>query len=299
MVARADSSLAVLAVASGVTSTRGTILLVLAPSVAFGGLAGARQVFFVLYETRRLAVIDPTTNAIQLAATVLIAEMGGGVIGVAIVMSTCAIANNVIVAAAAFRLVDTARPARDDYITILRRVLPLGLVSVMATVYFSVDLVLLAWLVGAKALGGYAAACKVLSLMVVLPMLLMSAALPALSTSAFDADALRALSARLLHWLAAVGLPICVGVAVFAKPLVRLAWAGFHEAVPLVRILSMSGVVALVTNVLGNLLVARSIVRPMLLYNAFAIAFNVLAISSSRQGTASLVGRGSPSPQSS
>jgi O-antigen/teichoic acid export membrane protein len=182
-----------------------------------------------------------------------------------------------LVAIAALPLVDSGRPARRDRVNLLRRSLPLGLVSVMATAYFTIDLVLLAWLVSSSELGSYAASTKVLSLLVVVPGLLMSAALPAVASSVSDPQALRALAMRLLHWLAAVGLPACVAAAIFARPLVRAAFGPDYEAaVPLVRILSGAAAITLLSNLLGTLLVARSIVRPMLLQNGAALGFNVV-----------------------
>ncbi len=270
-------ALVALAIASGVSTTRGLVLLVLAPAAVVGGLACARQVFLALYRTRRLAAIDLTVNALQLVAIVLIAALGGGAVGVAIALSACAIANDSVTAIVALRLVDRDRAASADRMTLLRRALPLGLVSVMASAYFTLDLILLGWLVSAAELGPYAAAIKVLTLLVVVPGMLMAAALPAVASSVPDPQALRALAIRLLHWLAAVGLPACVGAAIFAGPLVRVAFGpGYGAAVPLVRILSAAAAVALLTNLLGTLLIARSIVRPMLLQNAAAIVFTVV-----------------------
>jgi O-antigen/teichoic acid export membrane protein len=271
------AALVALSFASGVTSTRGLVLLVLAPSLAFGGLTGARQVFLALYRTGRLAAIDLTVNIAQLCGIVVVVALGGGAVGVAIVLSACAIANDAFAAIAALRLVDPGRAARADRVAFIRRALPLGFVAVMSSVYFTVDLVLLGWLVSSRELGSYAAATKVLSLLIVVPGLLMSAALPAVASSVPDPQALRALATRLLHWLAAVGLPACVGAAIFAEPLVRVAFGpGYGAAVPLVRILSVAAAIALLTNLLGTLLIARSIVRPMLLQNAVAIALNVV-----------------------
>jgi O-antigen/teichoic acid export membrane protein len=271
------AALVALAFASGITSTRGLVLLVLAPSLMGGGLTGGRQVFLALYRTRRLAAIDLSVNAVQLGAIVAVAAFGGGAVGVACVVSACAIANDGMAAVAALRLVDSGRPARADRIAFLRRALPLGLVSIMSSVYFTVDLVLLGWLVSGSELGSYAAATKVLSLLVVVPVMLMSAALPAVASSVPDPQALRALATRLLHWLAVVALPACVGAAIFARPLVRVAFGpGYGDTVPLVRILSVAAAISLLTNLLGTLLIARSIVRPMLLQNAAALVFNVV-----------------------
>ena len=90
----------------------------------------------------------------------------------------------------ALTLVDRGRATRADRVILLRRALPLGLASVMSSAYFSLDLILLGWLVSASQLGPYAAAIKVLSLLVVVPGMLMTAALPGVASSVSDPQAL-------------------------------------------------------------------------------------------------------------
>lgn len=265
-----------LAVASGPTSTRGLVLLVLAPSVACSGLGAARQAFLVHYRARRLAFLDLTTNVAQLGVTVAVAAAGGGALGVGAVFAAGAIVNGVVVARDGYALVDAGRPTRADLRSLLGKALPLGVVSFAASVYFTIDLVLLGWLVDEDQLGVYAAACKVLSLLVSAPGILAAAALPGLAVAARHTAELRRLTVRVWHWLAVAGLPLCVGTAVFAAPLVHVAFGpGYEHAVPLVRILAAAGVIAMLNNVLGSVLVARSAVRPMLVQNGAAIVFNV------------------------
>ena len=91
-----------------------------------------------------------------------------------------------------------------------------------------------------------------------------------------DREAMNALVARVWHWLLATGLPLCVGAAVFAGPLVTAAFgSGFENAVPLVQILCAAAAIALLANVLGTLLVAQGIVRPMVYQNIAVATFNV------------------------
>jgi O-antigen/teichoic acid export membrane protein len=265
-----------LALASGAGSTRGLVILALAPAVATGGVASTRQVFIVLYRTRRLTAIDLTTNVAQLAGTVIVAALGGGPLAVALVISASWVTNDLLVAVVGVRLVDAGRPVRADRTAVVRRAAPLGLVSFFSSVYFTVDLLLLGWLVSGRELGSYAAACKILSLLVVVPGLLMGVALPAFAESVVDPEALRAIARRVTHWLATAGLPVCIGAAIFARPLVAVAFGpGYGGAVPLVRILCAAGVLTLLANVLGTLLLARSMVRPLLVQSAGAIVFNV------------------------
>ena len=265
-----------LGVASGLGETRGQLLVLLAAGVVSSGLGAGRQVFLVLYRTRSLAAIDLTVSSVHVAATIAVVLLGGGPLAVAAVLVVTSTVNSVLVALGAQRLVGIDRPRRGDRSELLRRVLPLGTASFLSSVYLTIDLALLGWLVSADELGTYAAATKVLALLVTLPGLVMAAALPGISSSADDREAMNALAARVWHWLLATGLPLCVGAAVFAGPLVTAAFGpGYEKAVPLVQILCAAAAIALLANVLGTLLVAQGIVRPMLFQNLAVATFNV------------------------
>jgi O-antigen/teichoic acid export membrane protein len=186
------------------------------------------------------------------------------------------VVNTVVVAARARAFVDRGRPTRTDRTILLRLALPLGLASVLASVYFTIDLILLGWLVHGPQLGNYAAATKILSLLVMVPGLVMSSALPGFSSVVRAGEGMNELGAKVLGWLLATWLPLCVASAIFARPIVHVALGSQYDgAVPLVRILALAGAVALIANVLGTLLIAASIVRPMVLQNVVATVFNI------------------------
>jgi len=273
------SALVVVAVAapSGFASERGVVLLVLCPSLLLSGVGTVRQSYMVLYRTKRLAVIDLATNLAQAALTMLVARAGGGVYGVAITISGGAIANPLLVGLFGRRLIRAGRPGRDQMLGFLRAALPLGLASFLSSVYFTVDLVLLGWLVSRPALGEYAAAVKVLNLLVQIPGFVMNAVLPGLSRLRDDREALSELAARVWHWLMTLGLPACVAGAVFAPTIINVAFGGrYAGAVPMFQVLSAAAALALVSNVLGVLLNSVGIARAQVLQNSVALVFNVV-----------------------
>jgi O-antigen/teichoic acid export membrane protein len=253
------------------------VIAILAIGVMTAGLSGGRQVFLVEYRTGLLTIVDLTTTALTVAATIAVAVAGGGPIGVAIAATAGTALNSAIILGLALRIVGPAHArvshASRDFI---RRAVPFGLVSFMTSIYFTIDLALLGWLVVGQELGDYAAATKVLSLLVVLPSLLMNAALPGLSGAVGDRVRLTALASRLAHWMAATGFPVCVGTAIFAPELITAVFGEkYSGAVGLTRILATVAALALVSNIVGNILGAARVVRPMLVWNAIAIVFNV------------------------
>jgi O-antigen/teichoic acid export membrane protein len=278
---------AVLAVAmvalglSGLAASNGAkpVIVVLALGVLAAGFSGGRQVFLVDYRTRVLAIIDISTNALTVAATIIAVLLGAGPAGVAAATVAGVALNAAIVLTLALRLVG---PARDLTRTqrasaaFLRRAVPFGLASFMTSVYFTIDLALLGWLVAGQRLGDYAAATKVLSLLVVVPGLLMNAAVPGLSGAVGDRARTTALASRLAHWMAATGLPVCVAAAIFAPQVITIAFGSqYGGAVTLTRVLVLAAVLTLASNIVGNILGAAGVVRPLLIQNSVAVVFNV------------------------
>jgi O-antigen/teichoic acid export membrane protein len=270
-------SMALMAVATSLDSTRGKALLVLAPSVAFAGLGAARQVFTVLYRQTTAVLIDLAFATIQVGLMIWAAASGLGPIGIAAVVCASYVANTILVALAALRLVDAQRPGASDRRRLLRSVLPLGVIGFLSKAYLMIDLVLLGWLVAGPSLGEYAAASKILGLLSTLPGMIVGAALPAFASHAGSRRDLEIIGARVWHWLMVVAVPLSAGVLIFAPAVVTLTIGNdYRGADQLLRVLSLAGVIGIAASYFGTILIAKSVVRPMVMQNAFALVFNVV-----------------------
>jgi O-antigen/teichoic acid export membrane protein len=265
-----------LAFASPLHSTRGQALLVLAPSVAFAGLGPARQVFTVLYRQMTAVLIDLVLTVVQVGLMICAAAADFGPIGVAAAVCASYVVNAVLIAVAALRLVDRRSPDSSDRRQLLASVLPLGLMAFLSRAYLMVDLVLLGWLVSGSSLGNYAAASKILVLLSALPGMIVGAALPAFASHAGARRQLEAIIARVWHWLMVVAVPVFVGVLIFAPTVVELTIGPEYDgATRLLRVLSLAGVIGVAASFFGTILVAKSVVGPMVAQNALALFVNV------------------------
>lgn len=266
----------VFAVVAGLAATRMQVLLVLAPGIALFGLSGIRQVFYAGYQTARLGVIDIATNVLQLLVVAVVAFAGGGPVAVATVMSAMIALNIVMVVFAGMKLVDATASSRPVRREMLLASLPLGVSSLLASAYFTLDLSIVGFLVASREVGYYAAATKTLTLLVTLPMLVMTAALPGLASRAGDHESLGLFSARVWHWLSVTVLPASVGLVLFAPFVVTLYFGrDYRPAVPLVQILALSGIVAALSNVFGSAMVVTKRNRWLIVQGAIALVFNV------------------------
>jgi O-antigen/teichoic acid export membrane protein len=270
-------TMAALAVAADVTTARGMALLVLAPSLLTCGLSLSRALFIATFRTREVVVIDIAVGALQSGAMVAVAVLTRGAAGVAAVVSATTALNTVLVWWLATRRVGPPTPAVYERATFVRRSAPLGVLAVMTKVYLLIDVVLVGWYVTGAPVGEYAASARLLTIFTGLAGIVTTAALPAFSAQRADRRQLQDVVARVWHWLAVSALPLFVAMGLFAPLVVRIALGPDYDgAVALVRILSIAGVLTVVNNVLGVLMIAIDATRPLFVQTSAAIAVNVV-----------------------
>jgi O-antigen/teichoic acid export membrane protein len=269
-------ALGLFATALAAGGTRGHVMLILCPGVVFAGLGASRQIFAVRYRAVPLLIVDLSTALLQAGSMIALAVFHAGVVPIAGALSLNWCLSGVWSTLLARRMIELEAPRKGERTQILRMAIPLGLASVLASLYFTIDQLILGWLVPASELGYYAAAVRLLSVVVMIPGYVMAAGVPGLSQHAHDRATLSKFASVLAHWLAVSALPFCVGLAVFARPAIHLVYgSAYAPAASLLRILMLAGVLSLVSNVLGITLSSLSIVRPQLVFNLISLAVNV------------------------
>jgi O-antigen/teichoic acid export membrane protein len=82
--------------------------------------------------------------------------------------------------------------------------------------------------------------------------------------------------ATVWHWLATIGLPLCVAVGVFAPAAIHLFFGrGYDASIDLLRVLAAAAVVTLMSNLFGMVLVSLHRTRWMLTQNVLALILNL------------------------
>lgn len=268
-------AMVVLALIAPIGSQRGLALLVLAPSMLFNGLNPAKTFFLVTFRTAKLVQIDVGCMLLQVLGSIAVSAAGAGPVAVCAVVSAGSILDNVIVSLVAARMLPAGQ-GRFSRTELIKRSAPLGAISIMTKVYLTIDLVLLGWYVKGPRLGDYAAASKLLTVLAGLAGAVMAGALPALATSARVRAEIDALSGRVWHWLMSAAVPMFIALALFAPLVVDVSIGHrYARAVPLIRILCIAGGVTVISNLVGNLMVALHRTRALFIQNAGAIALNV------------------------
>ena len=266
-----------IAFSDSLSSQRGQALLVLSPAMAFNGLNPARAIFLVRFETRRMILTDTVVGIFQATLCMAAAAANFGPVGVAAVVSAAGIVDNVVVAVLANRMLEPQAGVFSRR-QLIRRAVPLGVMNVMTKVYLSIDVVILAWYVRSADLGDYAAAVKMVSIIVGFAAVAMTGALPGLAQTVSDTAEQDRLLLRLWHWMVFAGVPLFAAAALFSPLVVQLGLGGdYAGATSLLRVLSLAGVITLLSNLVGNVQIARHLTRQLLIQNALAIAVNISA----------------------
>jgi O-antigen/teichoic acid export membrane protein len=263
-------------VASGLDTTRGQVICLLAPLLILAGLGPYRQIYLIRFRVRVLAIVDITTNVVTAIAVVVAAAATSDPLVVAVTFALGTVSNTVVVAWLGRRQVPAGRPSADARRRMLRAALPLGAASVLSSLYLTIDLVILGWVAEGPELGAYAAAVKFLSLMLAVPTVLLSSALPGLSMAQDDREHLGRLVGRVTAWILLVSLFLCATLAMNADLLVDIAFgSAFDQTAELARILALAGVLGAFSGVLGMLLTTLSLVAQQLYVNVVALALTV------------------------
>jgi O-antigen/teichoic acid export membrane protein len=266
----------VVAALFAIGTVRGGTLLVLVPAIGFAGTSVVRQFFYARHEVGRMARIDLATTAGSTVVIVGAALAGAPAVVLAGVASAASVLNSVLVLQAAARWFRPGPIEPGAAGRVIREAYPIGVASFLATAYVSIDVVIISALFPAETVGRYASAVKVLSILTILPGLVMSIALPQIAADFSDPERLGTLLTRLWHWLASLVLPALVCVGVNASGVMRILFGdAYASAGGILRVLLLSGAVALLSNLFGVVVMAASRSRWLLTQNVVALALNV------------------------
>ena len=116
--------------------------------------------------------------------------------------------------------------AGDELKALFREALPLGISSIMATLYFNVDTLLLRPLQSEAAVGQYNAAYRLLTFSIMVPVLFNQVVFPVFSRAFTDREARsrqrRTIFRRAVLYMGVVGLPATCALFFYAEPLIVL-----------------------------------------------------------------------------
>jgi O-antigen/teichoic acid export membrane protein len=153
--------------------------------------------------------------------------------------------------------------------------IPLALGFTLTTIYAQVDVILLQLFRGFQMVGWYSSANKYIDAIAWIPQTAMGAVFPALSLlSAGAATRLSLAYEKSYKMLAVLGVPLAVGLALTAVPIVHLT-RGYEQSIPALQILAVSVVFLFLNNAFVYTLTAMNRQQDFTRLALFSLAVNL------------------------
>jgi O-antigen/teichoic acid export membrane protein len=169
-----------------------------------------------------------------------------------------------------------------------RHAVPVGLISVLALIYFKIDTVMLAAMRDQFDVGVYGIPYKMVDVLVAFPSLFMGNVFPVLARALVDPDRSQRVFRRALDFLAASGFPVAVGIFVLATPIINLvggetylsasavSWAGIPiTAVTVLRLIVWAVLFSFFGNLLSAVIILKNMQSRYVWAAAAAVLFNI------------------------
>ncbi|MBU1083340.1 flippase [Patescibacteria group bacterium] len=166
----------------------------------------------------------------------------------------------------------------------LTSALPMGIVIILSTIYFRVDMVMLSMMKSNYDVGIYGAPYKILEVLLVVPSIFMSSVLPVM-TRAFNHDKaiVKNIFRKSFDFLSIAALPLIFGTFVVATPLmVLMAGKEFVLSGPVLMVLSLALGGFFLNGVMVYTIIAadqqKRLIKPYIIATIFNITMNFVLI---------------------
>lgn len=266
------------ALISGWQEPRMRIAIVLAPAIAATGVSVYRQVLIANNKAQLIVVPGLVINFASAALTICLALMGFGIIAFAVVICVSAILSSMTLLYYGRQLITRRHGTARQRRRARREVGPLGLQSFLSSAYFSIDVVILGYLVSGTDLGRYTAAMKTLTLVILIPGIIAQVSIIGFSKLHRDESSTMDLQTQSWKWLSFAFLPMVVLIALYAPIFIDIYFGpDFGSIVDIVRILLLAGPIAAMSNTIFGAMIARSKQRWLVFQGLFCLVFNVVS----------------------
>lgn len=161
---------------------------------------------------------------------------------------------------------------------LLKESWPIILTTAFVTIYYRIDQVMLFDMLGDKELGLYSSTVRIIESLDIIPTSFMLSCFPLLSKYFMDTtDKFEKLYKLSFKYLSTVLLPICVGITIFAEPIIRLLYGNeFLGAALVLRILVWSEISAFLGVVHNSILISTGLQRLDFILTSLSAIMNII-----------------------
>lgn len=222
-----------------------------------------------------LTALEVLRNLLTLVGVAVLVVAGTGLLaffGVQIVVAVVLIPVTLVLARVGRQLAGGVR--RDVVVRLLRETLPLAVAFAMSVAYFRVLVVLVSLLSTEAETGLFGTSFRIFEMLLALPALILSVALPLLSVAGDEDDSrLRSALQSMTEASLLIAALLVVGIAILAEPGIRLIGAEeYVDAAPVLRIQALALLPLFLVQTWQLGLIAGRAHRAMAVANSLALA---------------------------
>lgn len=162
--------------------------------------------------------------------------------------------------------------------SLLRSGLPFMISTVLGFIYFRIDVLMLSWMTNDQVIGWFGAPHRLFDTLMFFPVILNSAVFPVMSRLFHSSRAsMDHTSRRVLDVTLIIAIPVAVGMAVLAQPIIALlaGLAEYQNSVLLLQILSVCLLVVYVNFSLNTVLLSHDLQKKTVVVALVATVINV------------------------
>jgi O-antigen/teichoic acid export membrane protein len=250
-------------------------------SLFTGAIAGALSSMFNAREEMRISALFGVLSSVTTALFVLAALAAGlGLLGVFVGAALANLPPLLYLVWRWWQRMGMPRLAVDlpFWRRALRRSFPYALLGVIGLVYFRTDSLLLTWMKGTEATGIYTAAYRLLDAVTDVPGVIVAAMFPTLARLHIESKAkVRTTYLGALATLALLGLPVLIGMVLFAGPVIDLLYGEeFAGSVVVLQLLAIAVYLIFIDTANTMVLYASDNLRPVVLLSLVTMTANIL-----------------------
>jgi len=239
------------------------------PKVAAGACFVARQQIVIATVTAAVA------RAMSLALILGAIELDAGLLWISVATASAAVLDGLLGAGIAVRMVGLGRPSLRTGMGVIKAALPLSAILLINIFYFRLDLILLSLLSSKREVALYGVSYKLIDFLFFLPSMFMVTLFPVIARLAPTSERLHALVQKAFTTVQLAALPVVV-LGLYAGDILEvLAGSSYRTAAPILQLLLISLGLSFLPGVLGNVLVALSRQRGLLVVSCTVLASNV------------------------
>ncbi len=256
------------------------IVLVLALANMFLGLSDLIRVIFVgLEQTKYPSICVVIEKAFLAVLGVAMLLLGQGALVIAVVM-LLSMALNFFVSLHFLRSTVKLKPeiTPSTWPSLLRLGLPFMISTVLGFIYYRIDVVMLSRMTNDAVIGWYGAPYRLFDTLMFFPVILNTAVYPVMSRLFHSSrESMDHTSRRILDVTLIIAVPIAVGMAALAQPIIALLFglAEYQNSVLLLKILSVSLLLVYVNFALNTVLLSRDKQKKTVVIGVVATFINV------------------------